>query len=225
MAKETGKSAPLNRARVLAAAVELADEVGLDALSMRSLSGRLGVVPMALYKHVADKEDLVSGMIDAVVAGFPPPPADLGWSESVRFRIAAARTCLDEHAWLRDGLQQSTRRTPAVLSHMNSIAGDLARAGFAYDLIHYGMHALGYRIWGFNPEAFSPPPGAPPEPEPSSEELAALAGAYPHIAAVAADAATRNPTGACEERAEFDFGLDLLLEAFERLHASGWVSR
>lgn len=225
MAKEVAKGTPLNRSRVLAAAVQLADEEGLDALSMRSLSGRLGVVPMALYKHVADKEDLLAGMVDAVVAAFPPPPADLGWRESVRFRIAAARSCLDEHAWLRDGLQQATRRTPAVLSHMNSIAGDLARAGFAYDLIHYGMHALGYRIWGFNPEAFSPPPGAPPAPPPSPDEFAALAGAFPHIAAVASDAATRNPTGACEEDAEFDFGLDLLLDAFERLHASGWVSR
>ena len=63
---------PLNRDRVLAAAVELADEVGIEALSMRRLAQELGVVPMALYKHVANKEELLDGMVDAIVGEIDP---------------------------------------------------------------------------------------------------------------------------------------------------------
>lgn len=216
---------PLNRARVLEAAIALADEAGLDALSMRSLSARLGVVPMALYKHVADKDDLVSGVIDTVVSRYPAPDAGLGWRESVRYRVHAARAALERHPWLRSGILQATRQSPAVLAHLDAVAGDLARAGFSYDLIHYGMHALGHRVWGFAPEAFSPAPGAAPAPAPDPAQLAALAAAFPHVASIAADSTARNPAGACDDDAEFDFGLELLLDAMERLHAAGWVSR
>ncbi len=225
MTQERRASAPLNRGRVIESAIALADEEGLDALSMRSLAGRLGVVPMALYKHVADKDDLVSGVIDAVVMSYATPDPELAWRDAVRFRLHSARHAVATHPWLRTGILQATRRTPAVLAHLNSIATDLARGGFSFDLIHYGMHALGHRVWGFAPEAFAPPAGAPPPPTPSPAELEALATAFPAIAGVAADSAHRNPGGACDDDAEFDFGLDLLLDALERLHASGWVSR
>ncbi|MGX5681731.1 TetR/AcrR family transcriptional regulator [Schumannella luteola] len=216
---------PLNRARVLEAAISLADEVGLDALSMRSLSARLGVVPMALYKHVADKDDLVAGILDTVVAQYAQPDPQLGWRASVRYRVHAARAALARHPWLRSGILQASRPTPAVLAHMDAVAGDLARGGFSYDLIHYGMHALGHRVWGFAPEAFSPAPGAAPLPPPDPAQAQALAVAFPHVAAIAADSAARNPQGACDDDGEFDFGLELLLDALERLHSAGWVSR
>lgn len=216
---------PLNRAAVLNAAVALADAEGLDAVSMRSLATRLGVVPMALYKHVADKADLTAGMIDTVIAGYPAPGEGLEWSASVRARIHAARAELERHPWLRQAIEQATTRTPAVLGYLDAVAGDLARGGLSYDLVHYGMHALGHRVWGFNPEAFAPPPGQPAPTPPDPETTQLLARMFPHIAAVAGDAAARNPSGACDDDREFDFTLDLLLEAIARLHASGWVSR
>ncbi len=225
MTQERRATAPLNRGRVIESAISLADEEGLDALSMRSLAGRLGVVPMALYKHVADKDDLVSGIIDAVVQSYATPDPHMGWRDAVRFRVHSARAAIAAHPWLRTGILQATRRTPAVLAHLNSVAADLARGGFSFDLIHYGMHALGHRVWGFAPEAFAPAPGAPDEPTPTPSEQEALAVAFPAIAGIAADSAQRNPEGACDDDGEFDFGLDLLLDAFERLHASGWVSR
>src|SRR3982750_4794142 len=78
---------PLNRERVLRAAVELADEVGIDALSMRRLAQDLGVVPMALYKHVANKEELLDGMVDTIVGEIDPPIRDADWKSAVRLRV------------------------------------------------------------------------------------------------------------------------------------------
>jgi AcrR family transcriptional regulator len=169
-------SAPLNRAAVLAAGVALADREGLATVSMRRLSADLGVVPMALYKHVSDKDDLIAGMIDLVVAGFAAPAPGLDWREGVRQRVLAARDALREHPWLRPAIEAASQRTPAVLAHMNAVAGDLAGGGFSYDLVHHAMHALGHRIWGFSPEAFSTPPapGSPAPPVPSLEEQQAM---------------------------------------------------
>ncbi|CAN7378974.1 TetR family transcriptional regulator [Microbacterium sp. LjRoot45] len=217
---------PLDRARVIAAAIDAADADGLAALSMRGLATRLGVVPMALYKHVADKDDLVAGMIDAVVAGFAAPAADLGARDSITARIAAARAAVGRHPWLRGAIEAATSPTPTVLAHMDAVAGDLFRSGLSADLVHHAMHALGSRIWGFSPEAFTAPTGGP-DPEtatPDAETRRAMAERYPHVAAVAADAASRHPSGACVADAEFDFTLDLLLDAVERLHAAGWRS-
>lgn len=213
---------PLSRAQVLEAAVALADTEGLDAVSMRSLSTRLGVVPMALYKHVADKEDLLSGMIDSVVASYPQPSSDLSGTAAVRARVLSARSSVSRHPWLRRSIEQATRPTPVVLAHMDAVAGDLAAVGMSYDLIHYAMHALGHRIWGFSSEAFSGQ-GTPQASDPAL--AAAMAQRYPNVAAVAMDSASRNPEGACDEQYEFEFTLDLLLNAIERLHESAWVSR
>ncbi len=222
--------ARLNRARVLDAGVALADRDGIEALSMRRLATELEVVPMALYKHVSDKDDLVAGMIDAVVIGYREPPPGLDWRGAVRERVLAAREALREHPWLRSAIERATTRTPAVLGYMNALAGEFARGGLSYDLAHFAMHALGHRIWGFSPEAFSStgaaaspttPPAAPPDPD----AIAAMALQFPHVVAIALDAAERNPTGACDEDDEFLFTLDLLLDAVERLHRARWQSR
>lgn len=230
-ASATRSATPLNRAAVVSAAVALADREGLAAVSMRHLAGELGVVPMALYKHVADKDDLVAAMVDLVVAGYAAPPPGLEWREGVRQRVLGARDALLEHPWLRQAIEAATQRTPSVLGHMDAVAGEFAAGGLSYDLVHHSMHALGHRIWGFSPEAFSSPPasGAPPAPAPPAEEqaamMAAMAQRFPHISAIAVDTATRHPLGACDEQFEFEFTLDLLLEAFARLHSAGWSSR
>jgi len=85
------RRAPLSRERVLRASVALADEAGIDAVSMRKLAEELGVVPMALYKHVAGKDQLLDGMVDLVIGEFDPPDPDLDWKSAVRQRVLAAR--------------------------------------------------------------------------------------------------------------------------------------
>ena len=102
---------PLNRDRVLAGAVALADEAGIGAVSMRRLAQHLGVVPMALYKHVADKDELLDGMVDVVLAEIAPPDPSLGWKDAVRQRLLSARRAVLRHPWARQAIESRTRRT------------------------------------------------------------------------------------------------------------------
>lgn len=217
---------PLDRATVITAAMTLADREGLDAVSMRRVAELVGVVPMALYKHVADKEDLLDGMVDAVIGGFPHPEGRVAteWSSAIREIVLGARHELTAHPWARRAIETRTRRTPAVLGHMEAITRILLAADFSPDLTHHVMHALGNRIWGFSPELF-------PETEtearrPARPEARPDPADYPAIMAIAADARGRRPeaTG-CDEDFEFGFALDLVLDAAERLRDEGWSSR
>lgn len=220
----------LSRERVLRAAVALADEAGIAAVSMRRLAQELGVVPMALYKHVADKDELVDGMVDAVLAEIGPPAPGLDWKTGIRQRILAARRAVLRHPWARQAIESRTSRTPAVLGYMDSVAGLLHDGGFSADLTHHVMHALGNRIWGFSPELFSEPerdgaqPLSPGEQEAMAREFAVK---YPNILAIAMAATEGDLSGVgggCDEQFEFEFALDLLLDGAERLHRRGWNS-
>lgn len=220
---------PVSRARALTSAVELADRDGLSAVSMRNLAGRLGVVPMALYKHVADKDDLLGGMLDVVIARYDPPTPGGPWKRVVRRRILSARRVLLEHPWARQLIESRTTRTPQVLAYLDSLTGVLLAGGLSPDLTHHAMHALGHRIWGFSPEAFDDPEAlrVPADPAEQAAMLTAVRETYPAIATVALAAVDGDLSAlgtGCDEQYEFEFTLDLLLDAFERLHASGWSS-
>ena len=220
----------LNRERVLRAAVALADEAGIAAVSMRRLGQELGVVPMALYKHVADKDELLDGMVDTVIGEIGPADPDLDWKNGVRQRILAARRAVLRHPWARQAIESRTNRTPAVLHYMDSVAGAFRAGGFSADLTHHVMHALGNRIWGFSPELFDEPERAAPQPlSPEAQEAMAreFAAKYPNILAIAMAATEGDLSGVgggCDEQFEFEFALDLLLDGFERLHRQGWTS-
>src|SRR6476661_6416275 len=120
---EAARRVPLSRDRVLAAAVELADEVGIESLSMRRLAEALGVVPMALYKHVANKEELLDGMVDVVVAEIDPPLPNAKWKSSVRQRILAARRVLLRHPWASDVIESRANPSPVLLTYIDSMIG------------------------------------------------------------------------------------------------------
>ena len=227
---EGRRRAPLNRDRVLRGAVALADEVGITGVSMRRLAQQLGVVPMALYKHVADKDELLDGMVDVVISEFDPPDPSLDWKDGVRQRVLSARRAVLRHPWARQAIESRTRRTPAVLGHMDAVAGTFRAGGFSVDLTHHVMHALGNRIWGFSPELFDEPSddGAPPPtPEAQRAMAAEFAQRYPHILEIAVAATGGSLSGVgqgCDEQFEFEFALDLLLDGAERLHRRGWRS-
>jgi AcrR family transcriptional regulator len=213
----------LNRSKVLAAAVALADSGGIEAISMRHLADALDVVPMALYKHVADKEDLLDGMVDVVIGEFCPfsvITVDTTWQQAVTQTLLAARASVLAHPWARQVIETRTRRTSAVLGHMEQVARRFLNGGFSADLTHHAMHALGNRIWGFSPELFNdagraePPAGVLPDPAD-----------FPAIVAIAADSRQRRPDAiSCDEEFEFEFALDLLLGGLERLRVNGWTS-
>jgi len=226
---EAQRRTPLNRVRVMRAAVALADESGIESVSMRNLAEQLDVVPMALYKHVSNKEDLLGGMVDVVVATYDPPDTGSNWKSAVRSRILSARRTLLEHPWARRVIESRRQRTPAVLAYMDSLSGMFMAAGFSPDLTHHAMHTLGYRIWGFSPEAFEDPNAFPMPEDPSELEttLRQIGEVYPHIVAIAMDAADGDASAvgqSCDEQYEFEFALDLLLDAFEQLHDENWTS-
>ncbi|MGY1688944.1 TetR/AcrR family transcriptional regulator [Geodermatophilus sp. SYSU D01105] len=227
---EARRREPLTRDRVLQAAVALADEAGIAAVSMRRLAQQLGVVPMALYKHVADKEALLDGMVDVVIGEFEAPAPGADWRDAVRQRLLSARRAVLRHPWARQAIESRTRRTPVVLGYMDAVTGTFLAGGLSADLTHHVMHALGNRIWGFSPELFEEPRDED-APGPGPEEQAAMAGEfarrYPHVLAIAT-AATGGDLSAvgrgCDEQFEFEFALDLLLDGAERLHRGGWRS-
>jgi len=223
----------LNRDRVLQAAVALADEVGIGPLSMRRLAQELEVVPMALYKHVAHKDELLDGMIDVIITEIDPPVTGLGWKDVVRRRILSARSVLQRHQWARQVLETRTNKTPGVLAYMDSFIGMFLDGGFSVDLTHHVMHAIGSRMWGFTQELFQEPAeptdGMSAELDEAAQQLMLqeMARRYPNVLAIAM-ASAHDPDAVvgqgCDDQFEFEFALDLLLDGIEKLHAQGWTS-
>ena len=219
------RRAPLSRDRVLRAAVTLADDAGIESLSMRKLAQELGVVPMALYKHVANKEELLDGIIDVVVSEIHPPIRGADWKSAVRHRILSARQALLRHPWASRVIESRTAPTPLVLEYIDSIIGMFRVGGFSVDLTHHVMHAMGSRMLGFTQELFDDSQNV--DPDVQAAMLAEMAGKYPYVTelamAVAHDEESVVGQG-CDDQFEFEFALDLLLDGFERLRQRGWTS-
>ncbi|WP_436492517.1 TetR/AcrR family transcriptional regulator C-terminal domain-containing protein [Actinokineospora sp. HUAS TT18] len=211
------RRAPLNRDRVLRAAVALADAEGIDAVSMRNLAQELKVVPMALYKHVANKDELLDGMVDVIVGEIEPPADDDAWKSAIRRRILSARQVLLRHPWASRVIESRPGPTLIVLDYLNSVVGMFRSGGFSVDLAHHVMHALGSRVWGFTQELFPAAPAVDPT---------AVADRYPYIMEIAMAGAHDGDSAVgpgCDDQFEFEFALDLLLDGFERLHRQGWT--
>ena len=209
---------PLSKERVLAAAVALADTRGVESLSMRKLAQELGVVPMALYKHVANKDELLDGMIDVVVGEIDPPAGGTDWKAAIRQRVLSARRALRRHPWASQVMESRDSPTPAVLQYMDSMIGMFRAGGFSIDLTHHAMHAMGSRLLGFSQELFDDTADVAPEQQ--TEMLRRMAGTYPHITelvtAITHDQASVVGPG-CDDQFEFEFALDLMLDGLERL--------
>ena len=139
---------PLSRARVLAAAVALADEAGLEAFSMRGLAQELGVVPMALYKHVANKDALLDGMVDIVFGEIELPSGDLDWRSAMRRRAMSTREALKRHTWAI-GMMESRHPGPANLRNHNAVMGCLREAGFSFEMAVHAYSTQDAYIYGF----------------------------------------------------------------------------
>jgi AcrR family transcriptional regulator len=214
---------PLNRQRVLAAATAFADAAGLDALSMRSLADGLGVVPMALYKHVANKDELIDGMIDLVIGEIAPSLSGIGWQAAVRARILSAREALLRHPWASAAMESRAAPTVTVLGYMDSMIAMFLAGGFSVDLTHHCMHALGSRMFGFSQELYR----GGQAPTPDGEAARQMAMLFPNIVLVAtgADHDRGSIVGSgCDDQFEFEFALDLVLDGFELLRRRNWRS-
>jgi AcrR family transcriptional regulator len=211
---------PLSRERVLEAAVALADRDGADGLSMRRLAAELGVVPMALYKHVANKDEMFDGMIDVVVDEIDPPRTDADWKTSVRERILSARRALLRHPWASRVMESRTAPTPTVMAYFDSMIQMFLDGGFSIDLTHHAAHVMGSRLMGFAQELFNDQSDGAPIPDEMAAQMGEI---FPAIYRIYLeithdDASTVGP--GCDDQFEFEFALDLILDGLERLRAA-----
>lgn len=212
---------PLSRDRVLRAAVALADDAGIESLSMRKLAQELRVVPMALYKHVSNKDELLDGMVDVVVGEIDPPIADADWKTTIRERVLSARRALIRHPWASRVIESRTDPTPTVIGYMDAMIGIFRAGGFSIDVTHHAMHAMGSRLLGFSQELFDDTSGDGAEIEELQRQW--MAERYPHItemvAAISHDDESVVGSG-CDDQFEFEFALDLTLDGLERLRTT-----
>ena len=215
---------PLSRERVLEGAVALADERGLDALSMRNLAETLDVEAMSLYYHVANKEALLDGVAEVIINEIAEAAAEVtalapqdDWKPALRSRILAARRVMLRHKWAARVFETRTTMSPTLLHYYHGILELWRSAGFSYDLAHHAMHALGSRALGFSQELFEPAPGSDDD-EINEEMMAHMAAELPLLVEMLSEISHDDPDstiGWCDDQTEFEFGLDILLDGLE----------
>ncbi|MGH2444573.1 MAG: TetR/AcrR family transcriptional regulator [Candidatus Limnocylindria bacterium] len=218
----TDRRAPLSRERVLRAAVELADREGIDAVSMRQVGRELGVEAMSLYNHVANKEDLLDGMVDLIVSEIDPAAYDGGWKEALRGRILSARQTMLSHPWASAVITGRKQASPVMMRYMDTTGGILLRGGFSVDLVHHAFHALGSRVLGFTQELFDDSSELDSSPEVQAAMLQQMATEYPNITAIVQQVVHDDASvvgSGCDDQVEFEFALDLMLDGLEQLSA------
>jgi AcrR family transcriptional regulator len=214
---------PLNRDRVLRAAVDVADEGGIETLTMRNLAQHLGVEAMSLYYHVANKAALLDGVVDVLIGEImkevstidSPDPED-DWRTALRERVLAARRVLLRHKWAPALIEQHSTMSPAVIFYFEGTLEILRKGGFSNDLAHHAMHALGSRALGFTQELFQPDDAG--SEDASEEMLEQMAEQIPYLIGMLAEIAHEGPDstlGWCDDQTEFEFGLDVLLHGLE----------
>ena len=222
---------PLSRERVLLAAVKVADEGGVESLTMRRLAEELGAEAMSLYYHVAKKEDILDGLVDVIareindaVGQIGAPSAGAAWKTAMRRRILRAREIFLKHPWAPDVFGSRDTASPEVLRYIDGVLAIMRDGGFSYDVAHHAMHALGSRALGFSQELFVPANAASGDSGASADDAAAalegMADQLPHLVGLLADIVHDDPDttlGWCDDQAEFEFGLDLILDGLDRL--------
>jgi AcrR family transcriptional regulator len=206
--------APLNRERVLRAAVALADENGIGSLTMRKLGEVLGIEAMSLYNHVANKDDLLDGMIDIVFGEIVLPGNETDWKTAMRQRAISVREALSRHRWAIGLMESRNSPGPATLKHHDAVIGSLRHAGFSIEMAAHAYSALDSYIYGFALQEPSLPFDTPEETAEVAKSIMAQFsnGEYPHLAELTLEYVLKP---GYDYANEFEFGLDLILESLQ----------
>jgi AcrR family transcriptional regulator len=205
---------PLSRERVLRAAIRLADEGGLEAVSMRKLGQVLRVEAMSLYKHVANKDDILDGIADLVVSDFEVPSIDADWKSAIRRSAISAHQVLLRHPWASSLIESRLNAGPGRMRYLDAMIGVLSAAGFTMPLVIRTIMVLDSHTYGFVLQELAWSFDVQDAPELAATFARGLpAGNHPNLVAMAEMAAAA-PGGVS---VEFEFGLDLILDGLERL--------
>ena len=206
---------PLNRERVLRAALALADESGIESITMRKLGEATGVEAMSLYNHVANKDDLLDAMTDAVFGEIEMPVGENSWKSAMRQRAIAVRTVLSRHRWAIGLMDSRTSPGPATLRHHDAVIGCLRDAGFSVELTAHAYSVLDSYIYGFALQERSLPFDTPEETAQLAQTMLAQfpVEEYPHLAKFTFEHVLQP---GYDYGDEYEFGLDLILDGLER---------
>ena len=161
------------------------------ALSMRRLGQELGIEAMSLYNHVANKEDVLDGVVELVVSEIEPPVSGSDWKDTMRQRVLSARRVLLKHHWASEVIVSRPNMQPAMLAYMDSMAAIFRNGGFSVDLTHHAFHVMGSRIIGFAQELYDDSGPPPADPEIAELMLRQLLANYPSISEIAAQVGPR----------------------------------
>jgi AcrR family transcriptional regulator len=206
---------PLSRERILQAALELTDEGGIESLTMRRLGQALGFEAMSLYNHVANKDDVLDGILDLVLAESEPPSPAGDWDAAIRASAISVHEALRRHPWSCTLLMAPGRVRPARLRYMDLLLGRLREAGFSAETTYHAYHVLDGHIFGFSLWETSHTYTA----EEVSNFVAKFAqtitvDAYPYLHE---HAQQHFSEGAHREVSAFEFGLDLIVDGLKKI--------
>ncbi|WP_404789517.1 TetR/AcrR family transcriptional regulator C-terminal domain-containing protein [Altericista sp. CCNU0014] len=214
---DTVPPAPLSRERVLRAAIRLADEEGFEALSMRKLAQALGVQAMSLYNHVANKDDLLDGIVDSVVAEIEVPSLAAGWKTAMRRRATSARAVLLRHPWATMPLVSRVNVGPAMLRYVDATLGCLVEAGFSFEMADRAWNAIDSHIYGFTLQELNFPFEAAEYSEAARNGLSLIAAdKYPYLNRLTHYVIE----GRYDGIHDFEFGLELILNGLDRFRGN-----
>jgi AcrR family transcriptional regulator len=206
----------LTRQRVVAAAVELADREGIGSISMRRLAQELSVEAMSLYTHVRNKDDLLDGMVDAVISEIPLSAEEADWKTTLRQTALAARGVMLRHPWAPRTVETRTAPGPAALAYVNAVLGILREGGFTIAQAHHALHIFGSRLLGFTQALFDD--SGDLDPEAAAVLESQLGATHPYVVEMALAVTHSGILGPCDDDAEFALALDFLLDGLGRLH-------
>jgi AcrR family transcriptional regulator len=215
--RDTPRPRPaLSRERVLRGAVTVADAGGIAGLTIRSLAEELGVKPMSVYHHVANKDEILDGIVDLVFNEIELPPADGDWRSAMRRRADSARRALKRHPWAIGLMESRTAPGPATLRHHDAVIGALRAGGFSVEMTAHAYALLDSYIYGFALQEaslpFKGPETVPDVAEPMMRQFPA--GEYPHLVEMATEFILQP---GYDFGNEFEFGLNLIFDALTRM--------
>jgi AcrR family transcriptional regulator len=204
---------PLSTERVLRTALRLADAGGTEALTMRRLGQELGVEAMSLYKHVANKDAILDGIVDLVVAEITLPSPGEHWKPAMRRRAISAHQVLLRHPWACMLLMSRINLGPAMLRYVDATLGALRQAGFPIELADYAWNAMDSHIYGYTLQELNHPFEPQQYPDAAQTYLPQLPpDQYPHLTELVVHVMEGHYDGV----PEFTFSLDLILDGLER---------
>ena len=212
------KRPALSREAVIEGAVEVADQIGVEPLTLRKLATHLGVKPMSIYPYVANKDEIIDGMVDAVFTEIEMPPPETPWRHAMTVRAHSAREALRRHPWAAGMLDSRTNPGPANLGHHDAVIACLRANGFSFALTGHAFATLDAFIYGFAlQESSLPGQGDPQLTDMADEFLDHFTAHFPALAEFTREYVLQ-PGYAF--RNEFDVGLELVLDGLEARRAA-----